>query len=80
MVREDFSISGNSNTIDFSGSLNGTISASAFLNSVFQGSESSSYTGILDGDSLTIETPARLSQNFGFTVCDLSGSSLALSK
>ena len=78
--REDFSIIGNSNTIDFSGALNGIIEASAYADGVFQGSDSSSYTGLLDGDSLTIVTPARPDVDFGFVVCDLSGSTLTLSK
>ncbi len=78
--REDFSIIGNGNTVDFSGALNGIIDASAYADGVFQGSDSSSYTGILDGNSLTIITPARLNVDFGFVVCDLSGSTLALSK
>ncbi|MBT8437226.1 MAG: hypothetical protein KJP11_07635 [Gammaproteobacteria bacterium] len=80
IFREDFSISGNSNTINFTGALDGTIDATAFADGVFQGSESSSYTGMLDGNSLTIRTPARFNQNFGFTICDLSGSTLTLSK
>jgi hypothetical protein len=79
-VREDFSISGSSNAVDFAGNLNGIIDATAFLDGIFQGSDSSSYTGMLDGDSLTIVTPARLDQDFGFVVCDLSGSTLTLSK
>ena len=79
-VREDFTIGGGSNTVDFSGALNGIIDASAYLDGVFQGSESSSYTGMLDGVSLTIVTPARLNQDFGFVACDLSGSRLTLSK
>ena len=79
-VREDFSIEAFSNTVDFSGALNGTIQASAYLNGDFQGSASSSYTGMVDGNSLTIVTPARLGENVGFgIVCDLSGSTLTLS-
>ena len=79
-VREDFTINANSSTMDFTGTLNGTIIAEAYVDGVFQGSESSSYTGFLDGNSLTIVTPERLNQDFGFVICDLSGSTLDLSK
>lgn len=79
-VREDFTINANSSTMDFAGTLNGIIVAEAYLDGVYQGSESSSYTGLLDGDSLTIVTPERLNQDFGFVVCDLSGSTLDLTK
>lgn len=78
-VREDFSFSGAS-TMDYSGNLSGSIVARAYVNGVFQGSDTSAYTGLLDGSSLTIVTPDRFNQNFGFVTCDVSGSRLTLSK
>lgn len=79
-LREDFTINANSSTMDFTGTLNGTIVAEAYLDGVFEARDSSSYTGLLDGNSLTIVTPERLNQDFGFVVCDLSGSTVNLTK
>jgi hypothetical protein len=79
-VREDFFISGNSNTMDFAGTLNGTIVSEAYVDGVFQTSASSSYTGLLDGNSLTIVTPEQLDVLTVLGVCDFSGTTLDLSK
>ena len=79
VIREDFLISGTSNTMDFTGALNGFIESSAFVDGVLQNSGSSSFTGLQDGSSLTIVTPEG-TIDLGFVVCDFSGSTLDLSK
>jgi hypothetical protein len=79
-LREDFTIFANSSTMDFAGTLNGTINSTAYVDGEYYTSASSSYTGLLDGNSLTIVTPEQLDVLTVLGVCDFSGTTLDLAK